>query len=179
MLMVVETARDYQVRKGERGADRHGFSRPSWDEYFMNIAKVVRSRSNCTSAPKGAILVKDKRIISTGYNGTPRGIRNCNEGGCKRCAERTLDKSGQKLDECTCSHAEENAIVHAAFHGISTKGATLYVTFTPCLTCAKMIINAGIERIVAGIDYPAGIALNLLKEAGIKLDRLDIGEENI
>jgi dCMP deaminase len=170
---------DYEARKGKTGKDRHGFERPGWDDYFMGIAKAVRARANCTSAPKGAVIVKDKRIISTGYNGTPRGIKNCNEGGCKRCADRTIETSGQKLDECTCCHAEENAIVHAALHGISTKGGTLYTTFTPCLTCAKMIINAGIERVVAGVEYPAGTALNLLKEAGIELDRLDIQEENI
>jgi len=170
---------EYSVRKGATGKDRHGFSRPGWDEYFMNIAKAVRTRSNCTSAPKGAVIVKDKRIISTGYNGTPRNVKNCNEGGCKRCAERTIKDSGQKLDECTCCHAEENAIVQAAFHGISTKGSTLYTTFTPCLTCAKMIINAGIERVVGGIDYPASIAKDILKKAGIKLDKLDIGEGNI
>lgn len=172
-------ANEYEVRKGMTGKDRQGFARPGWDEYFMNIAKAVRVRSNCTSAPKGAIIVKDKRIISSGYNGTPRGIKNCSEGGCKRCAERTLETSGHKLDECTCCHAEENAIVHAALHGISTKGATLYTTFTPCLTCAKMIINAGIERIVAGVEYPVGVALEILQEAGIRLDRLEIGENNI
>jgi dCMP deaminase len=169
----------YSARAGITGKDRHGFVRPDWDEYFMNIARAVRTRSNCTSAAKGAILVRDKQIVSTGYNGTPRGLKNCNEGGCKRCADRVLQTSGQKLDECTCSHAEENAIVQAALHGIPTKGATLYTTFTPCLTCAKMIINAGIVRIVAGVEYPAGLSLDILKEAGITLDRFDLKEENV
>lgn len=145
--------------------------RPDWDEYFMNVAHVVRRRSNCITRQIGAILVQGKQIISTGYNGTPQGIKNCNEGGCSRCAERTIETSGQKLDYCVCSHAEENAIVQGALHGIKTEGATLYTTFTPCTTCAKMIINAGIKKIVAMEDYPDDLGTKLLKEAGIHLER--------
>lgn len=149
------------------------FSRPSWDEYFMNVAKVVGQRSNCIKRKVAAIIVKDKRIISTGYNGTPRGVKNCSEGGCPRCND--FGESGKNLEECYCSHAEENSIVQSAYHGISVKGGTLYSTFSPCLMCAKMIINAGIERVVYNADYPLNESVNdLFKQAGIKLEKLKI-----
>ncbi|NLT34237.1 MAG: hypothetical protein GXX81_12470 [Acidobacteria bacterium] len=144
------------------------FIRPSWDEYFMNIAKVVATRSNCMKRKVAALIVKDRRIISTGYNGTPRGARNCNEGGCPRC--NGLAPSGTALDECLCSHGEENAITQAAYHGISLKGATLYSTFAPCLQCTKMIINSGIVEVVYNQEYPLnGSAQDLLKECGVLL----------
>ena len=144
--------------------------RPGWDEYFMQIARIVALRSNCMKRKVAAVIVKDRRIISTGYNGTPRGVKNCNEGGCPRC--NSLADSGTKLDECLCSHAEENSIVQAAYHGISLNGATLYSTFSPCLICTKMIINAGITRVVYSLEYPlAGTATELLQESGVKLDR--------
>ena len=140
--------------------------RPNWDEYFMNIALVVASRSNCLKRHVAAVIVKDKRIISTGYNGTPRGIRNCDEGGCARCA--SFADSGTKLDECVCSHGEENAIVQASYHGISIKGATIYTTFSPCLNCTKMIINSGMVEVVYNSKYPVcELPMKLLKEAGI------------
>lgn len=142
-----------------------------WDNYFMNIAKQVATRSNCIKRKVGAIIVKDRRIISTGYNGTPRGIKNCNENGCPRCNAWT--ESGEELSECFCSHAEENAIVQAAYHGISTKDATLYVTFVPCLICAKMIINAGIKEVYYNAVYSLNKdAENLLNQAGIKLKKV-------
>lgn len=125
--------------------------RPGWDSYFMQIAHVVKLRSNCSRRMVAAVIVKDKRIISTGYNGTPRGVKNCFDGGCPRCAGSA--PSGSNLDQCICSHAEENAITQAAYHGISTKDATIYVTLNPCLTCAKMIINAGIREVVYGEEY--------------------------
>jgi dCMP deaminase len=150
-----------------------GGSRPDWDEYFMHIARIVAMRSNCVKRKVAAIIVKDKRIISTGYNGTPRGVRNCNEGGCPRC--NSLAASGTRLDECLCSHGEENAIVQAAYHGISIKGATLYSTFSPCLQCTKMIINAGIAEVVYNADYPLNeTALAILQEAGVKLRRTEL-----
>ena len=121
-------------------------NRPSWDEYFMNISQVAASRSNCSRRHIGAIIVRDHRIISTGYNGTPRGVKNCNEGGCPRCASDA--PSGEKLSECICCHAEENAIVQAAYHGTSVKDSSIYTTFSPCLLCSKMIINAGIKEVV-------------------------------
>jgi dCMP deaminase len=146
------------------------FMRPSWDEYFMSIAKVVAMRSNCMKRKVAAIIVKDKRVISTGYNGTPRGARNCNEGGCPRC--NGMAESGTALDECLCCHGEENAITQAAYHGIQLKGSTLYTTFAPCLLCTKMIINSGIVEVVYNQDYPLNErALSLLNECGIVLRR--------
>lgn len=134
----------------------------------MNIAIVVAGRSSCSARQVAAIVVKDKRIVSTGYNGTPRNTKNCNEGGCERCAKRTLATAGQNLGECTCSHGEENAIVQAAYHGIALKNGTLYTTFSPCLTCAKMIINAGIREVVYNATYPLGDrSFELLREAEI------------
>ena len=142
------------------------FKRPDWDNYFMDIAQVVAARGNCSRRQVAAVIVKDRRIISTGYNGTPRGIKNCFEGGCPRCSSDT--PSGHDLTSCVCSHAEENSIVQAAYHGISVKGATLYTTFSPCLLCSKMIINSGIEEVVYRQEYTiANQAFDLLKEAGI------------
>ena len=143
-------------------------ARPGWDEYFMEIAKVVALRSNCSRRHVAAVIVKDGRIISTGYNGTPRGIKNCNEGGCPRCNSNA--PSGTSLEECICSHGEENSIVQAAYHGISIKGATLYTTFSPCLLCAKMIINSGIVEVVYNESYSIdGTARRILSEAGVIL----------
>jgi len=140
--------------------------RPGWDEYFMNIAKVVASRSNCMKRKVAAIIVRDKRVISTGYNGTPRGTKNCNEGGCPRC--NNLAASGTALDECLCSHGEENAIVQASYHGVSLKDAMIYSTFAPCLMCAKMIINSGIREVVYNLEYPLNdSSFRLFKQAGV------------
>ena len=150
--------------------------RPNWDEYFMNIAKVVASRSNCVKRHVAAVIVKDKRIISTGYNGTPRGIRNCDEGGCPRC--NSFADSGTKLEECVCSHGEENAIVQASYHGISIKDAVIYTTFSPCLMCTKMIINSGMKEVVYNSNYPLGeMPLKLLKEAGIVVRQVKLEKE--
>ncbi len=147
--------------------------RPTWDEYFMNISKEIGSRSNCMKRQVGAIIVRDKRIVSTGYNGTPRGVKNCNEGGCARC--NSFADSGTRLDECVCSHAEENSIVQAAYHGISIRGGTLYTTYSPCLNCTKMILNAGVEEVVYNDAYPlADKPISLLKEAGIRLRQFKV-----
>ncbi len=144
--------------------------RPGWDEYFMNIAKVVATRSNCIKRKVAAIIVKDRRVISTGYNGTPRGAKNCNEGGCPRC--NSMAESGTALGECLCCHGEENAITQAAYHGTSLKGSTLYTTLSPCLLCTKMIINSGISEVVYNQEYPMNErALALLRECGIILRR--------
>jgi len=146
--------------------------RPSWDRYFMDIARVVALRGNCIKRKIAAVIVKDKRVISTGYNGTPRGITNCNEGGCPRC--NRFGASGEKLDECLCSHAEENAIVQAAYHGVSIKGSTLYTTYSPCLICTKMIINSGIDEVVYDKSYSiAETPLKLLGEAGVKVRQME------
>jgi len=145
--------------------------RPSWDEYFMSIARVVASRSNCIKRKVGSVIALDRRIISTGYNGTPRGIRNCNEGGCPRCAGAA--EAGTRLDECLCSHAEENAITQSAYHGVSVRGGTVYTTFCPCLICTKMIINAGLSEVVYDAHFPLGeVSVALFREAGIKVRQL-------
>ncbi len=147
--------------------------RPSWDEYFMNIAKVVASRSNCMKRKVAAIIIKDKRVVSTGYNGTPRGTRNCNEGGCPRC--NSLAAAGANLDECLCSHGEENAIVQASYHGVPLKDAIIYTTFAPCLMCAKMIINSGIREVIYNMDYPMNDnAFRLFGEAGVFVRKLKV-----
>ena len=139
--------------------------RPSWDQYFMGIAFEVAKRSTCPRARVGAIIVRDKRILTTGYNGAPSGLPHCTEVGCLmvggHCV-RTL-------------HAEQNAIIQAALHGVSVAGGTIYVTHQPCLTCAKMIINAGIERVVYGGQYPDELAATFLEQAGVEL--VPFGEE--
>jgi dCMP deaminase len=145
--------------------------RPSWDAYFMDIARMVSLRSNCVKRRVAAVIAKDRRIISTGYNGTPRGVKNCSEGGCPRC--NSFGPAGSRLDECFCSHAEENAITQSAYHGVNIKEATLYTTFSPCLICTKMIINSGLREVVFDVHYPlAKTATRLLKEAGVKIRRL-------
>ena len=147
-------------------------ARPDWDHYFMGIAEVAASRSNCSRRHVAAVLVRDKRIISTGYNGTPRGIKNCNEGGCPRCNSNV--PSGEGLTECLCCHAEENSIVQAAYHGIAVAGATIYTTYSPCLLCSKMIINAGIVEVVYKQRYSIdSTSMRLLAEAGVKVRALE------
>ena len=165
---------DALKQKVERLVEDHLYtlqpSRPSWDEYFMNVAEMVKLRSTCMSAKKGAVLVKDNRVVSTGYNGSPRGVKHCNQGGCVRCTQRHLGKikSGVYSEPCICCHSEENAIVQAAVHGVRTEGATMYTTFTPCVNCAKMIINAGVKEVVAKVEYPDDVGLKLFEEVGIR-----------
>lgn len=146
-------------------------SRPSWDEYFMQIADAAKLRANCMSAKKAAVIVKNKQIVSTGYCGSPKGTKHCNEGGCERCTLRHLGKvkSGVYSSPCICSHAEENAIVQAACNGISTNGARIFTTFTPCTACCKMIINAGIIEVIAKVKYADDVGTKLLKEANVML----------
>ena len=184
-LLAVRELADQQIRNEGRLEDLlaqvHAllerslfFERPSWDDYFMSIARVVASRSNCVKRKVGVVITLDRRIISTGYNGTPRGVRNCNEGGCPRC--NSFAEGGTRLDECLCSHGEENAITQSAYHGVSVKGGTLYTTFSPCLTCTKMVINAGIVEVVYNEDYPLGdVSLALLREAGVKVRQVASG----
>ena len=140
--------------------------RPGWDRYFMDIAHVVKARGNCSRRKVAAVIARDRRIITTGYNGTPTGVKNCCDGGCARCASDV--PSGASLGECICSHAEENAIIQAAYHGVSVRGAIMYVTISPCLMCAKMIINAGIKEVVYDGDYKfTSQTKSLLDEAGV------------
>lgn len=146
--------------------------RPDWDDYFMNIARVVALRGNCIKRKVAAVIVKDRRVISTGYNGTPRGVTNCNEGGCPRCNH--FGASGEKLEECLCSHAEENAIVQAAYHGVSIKGGTIYSTYSPCLICTKMIINSGLVEVVYSKAYTIEeLPLRLLREGGVTVRQIE------
>jgi len=138
----------------------------------MQIAEVVRSRADCLRRQVGAVIVKDLRILATGYNGTPHKIKNCSDGGCKRCLLRHQKKlkSGEKEESCICLHAEQNAIIQAAYLGVSTKDATLYCTSNPCSSCAKMLINSGIKRVVCRIEHHDQEGINLLKKAGITVE---------
>lgn len=146
-------------------------TRPDWDTYYMDIAHVVARRGNCSRRQVAAVLVLENRIVSTGYNGTPRGVKNCFEGGCPRCSGNT--PSGADLGECVCLHAEENAIAQAAYHGISLRNSILYVTLSPCLTCARLVISAGIKEVVYEHEYVVvqKRARALLKQAGVKCRR--------
>ncbi|MDD3519927.1 MAG: cytidine/deoxycytidylate deaminase family protein [Actinomycetota bacterium] len=146
--------------------------RPSWDEYFVSITKTVASRSTCLRRKVGAIIVKDKRILTTGYNGAPRGVKSCLEIG--RCLREELKvPSGQRHEICRALHAEQNAIIQAAYHGVRIAGSSIYSTTQPCVLCAKMIINAGIQKIYYFEEYPDQLSLDLLKEAGVELIKLD------
>ena len=147
-------------------------SRPSWDEYFMKIAHIVKERSTCLRRQVGAVLVKDKHILSTGYNGAPKGLPHCDEVGCLR--EKLSVPSGQRHELCRGVHAEQNAIIQAAVFGVSTRGATIYVTSFPCSICAKMIINAEIREVVYDSPYEDPVSSELFKEAGIVIRHFSI-----
>ncbi|HNU40340.1 MAG TPA: cytidine/deoxycytidylate deaminase family protein [Methanothrix sp.] len=142
--------------------------RPTLDQYFMEIAAVVAKRSTCLRNQVGAVLVRDKRILSTGYNGAPAGLEHCDSVGCAREGV----ESGTRHELCRAVHAEQNAIIQAALHGIGIEGATLYCTHQPCILCAKMMINARISRVVYSESYPDGTALHFLKQAGIEVERM-------
>jgi dCMP deaminase len=146
-------------------------SRPSWGTYFMNITNLVAERSTCTRRAVGAVLVKNKRILSTGYNGAPTGLKHCREVGCLR--EQLGVESGKMHELCRGIHAEQNAIIQAAYHGVSVKGAVIYCTNQPCSICARMIINAGIQKIYYQSGYADSLAKELLGEAGIELKQIN------
>ena len=150
-------------------AHNNGTTRPSWDEYFMDIAHMCARRTTCRRRQIGAVIVKDKRLLATGYNGVPTGIEHCLERGCLR--EQFGIPSGQQHELCRGLHAEQNALIQAARHGINIEGASLYSTAQPCVLCAKMVINAGITEIVYDLEYPDPLALEMLNEAGIVLRR--------
>ena len=145
--------------------------RPSWDEYFMRIAHEVAQRSTCLRRRVGSVVVLDKRILATGYNGAPSGLPHCSVTGCQR--ELLRVPSGQRTELCRGLHAEMNALLQGARHGIRMEGATLYSTVMPCSLCSKMIINAGVVRVVAEVDYPDELAHRMLREAGVELVVLD------
>ncbi len=142
-------------------------TRPKWDDYFMDIVDIVKNRSTCLRRHVGAIIVKDTRILATGYNGAPAGCRHCVDIGCLR-EERGIP-SGERHELCRALHAEQNAIVQAAQHGVSIDGGTIYVTAQPCVICSKLIINAGIKRVVYSGEYPDELSKQLLNEANVEL----------
>ncbi|MDR5695360.1 MAG: cytidine/deoxycytidylate deaminase family protein [Armatimonadota bacterium] len=146
--------------------------RPPWDEYFMRMAHLAATRSTCLRRKVGAVIVKDRMVLSTGYNDTPRGLPNCGDGGCARCASEV--PSGQGHDTCLCLHAEQNAILQAAYHGVAIAGGTLYCTHQPCLICAKMIVNVGLRRLVFAGEYPDPLAREVLEQAGVELSQVRI-----
>jgi len=146
--------------------------RPSWDEYFLEMARLVAKRSTCLRRSVGAVLVKDKRILATGYNGAPRGLKHCAQLGCMR--QKLKIPSGERHELCRALHAEQNALIQASLYGISVKGSTLYATNQPCVICAKMLINAGIGEIVIIEGYPDKMAMDFLKEAKIKFRKYEM-----
>jgi len=148
-------------------------NRPTWDEYFMELAAVVSKRSTCLRRSVGAILVRDKLILATGYNGAPTGLRHCSEVGCLRDQQGV--PSGERQEMCRALHAEQNVLVQAARHGISTNDATLYCTTEPCVLCAKMLINAGIRRVVFQESYPDALARLMFAEAGVASEKFAAG----
>jgi dCMP deaminase len=150
------------------------FTRPSWDEYFIKIARLTSERSNCIKRKVGCIIVKDKRILSLGYNGTPVGTENCYEGGCKRCMDQYLqnniDSSAKNLDLCMCMHAEENALLFNTKHDLHE--ATIYVTLIPCISCVKKILQCKIKRVVYIENYLKQLddqSINILLQNGIEI----------
>jgi len=142
-------------------------ARPSWDDYFMQLTRLVATRSTCLRRQIGAILVKDKRILATGYNGAPRGMKHCLEIGCIR--DKMGIPSGTRQEICRAVHSEQNAVIQCAVYGVSSEGSTMYITNQPCTICTKMLINAGIKRIVYENPYPDEFAISLLKESGVEL----------
>lgn len=145
-------------------------ARPNWDEYFMDFAELARKRTTCIRRGVGSVIVKNNRVIATGYNGSPSGVSHCSETGCLR--EQMNIPSGKSHELCRGLHAEQNAIISAANYGISTEGSTIYVTTQPCIICTKMIINAGIKKVVYKEGYPDEMSINMLKEAKIEFEKI-------
>ena len=149
--------------------------RPSWDEYFMKLANEVATRTTCMRRGVGAVIVKDRRILATGYNGVPTGMRHCAETGCLR--QQLGVPSGQRHEICRGLHAEQNAIIQAARYGIDIEGSSIYITTEPCVVCAKMLINAGIREIVFAEGYPDKLSEELLGETDIVIRRVEPASE--
>ena len=145
--------------------------RPSWDEYFMEMAHLVTKRSTCLRRQVGAVLIKEKKILATGYNGAPSGLEHCLDIGCLR--EKLGIPSGERHELCRALHAEQNAIIQAAEHGTPLRDSILYLTNQPCIICAKMIINAGIKEVVIAGDYPDKMARDFLKQAKVAVRKID------
>jgi len=144
------------------------FNRPDFDEYCLKIASVVAERSTCRRHHMGAVAVRDKHILTTGYNGAPAGQKDCLELGCLR--DELNIPSGERVEICRAIHAEQNVIIQAALHGVSLEGSTIYCTHTPCVLCAKMLVNARIKRFVSFGKYSDDAFIDLFKEAGIEVD---------
>ena len=164
------------TRQPEQHAMPKTDNRPDWDSYFMAITGLVARRSTCLRRAVGAVIVKDRRILATGYNGAPAGIAHCADTGCLR--ETMNVASGQRHELCRGIHAEQNAIIQAAYHGVSIQGGTLYCTNLPCSICTKMLINAGIERICYAAGYADELSRGLLDEAGIVVRQVLHPDEN-
>jgi dCMP deaminase len=152
-------------------------SRPSWGEYFMKLAWLVSERSTCVRHHVGAVIARDKRILTTGYNGAASGTQECTSLGCLRNSLNI--PSGQRHEICRAIHAEQNAIIQGGYHGINIKDSTLYCTHSPCILCAKMIVNAGIKRVVANIEYPDNTFKELFSETGIEFSILQLGSFSV
>lgn len=146
--------------------------RPSWDSYFMQLAHVVAGRSTCLRRQVGSVIVKDKQILCTGYNGSPSGLQHCDEVGCLR--QSLGVPSGERHEICRAVHAEQNALVQAAKHGIAIMGADLYVTHQPCALCTKLLINVGVKRVVYVHPYPDQLAVDMAREAGLVFEKLAV-----
>lgn len=153
----------FDIKRGQKM-----IKRPSWDKYFMDMAFLVQQRSTCLRRSVGAVAVKDKKILTTGYNGAPSGVEHCLGKGCKR--QQLNVPSGEKAELCRGVHAEQNCIIQAAYHGVSLKGATLYVTNQPCSICAKMVINTGFKRIVYCNPYDDKLAFEILEKSKMKIE---------
>jgi dCMP deaminase len=145
--------------------------RPDWEEYFMEIARVVSTRSSCLRRQVGAVLVKNRQILATGYNGVPRGLRHCEDRGCLR--EELGVPSGERHELCRGLHAEQNAIIQAAYHGVAIRGAELFCTHQPCVVCAKMLVNAEVPTVYFKGAYPDRLAMEVFEEAATKLVRME------
>jgi dCMP deaminase len=163
--MATKTIKKKKVAEQYPQRKRREIRRPTWDEYFLDIANLVSCRSTCLRRSVGAIIVKDKRILATGYNGAPRDLPHCSETGCLR--EKLKIPSGERHELCKGLHAEQNALLQASLHGVSVKDSVLYCMMQPCIICAKMLINAGIKEIVIKDGYPDKMAMDFLGQAGV------------
>lgn len=162
-----EDSRRSSTSKRRTKHQRTGLKRPSWDSYFISIAELISQRSTCLRRHVGAVVVKDKRILATGYNGAPAGFKHCSEVGCIR-ATRDIPP-GERHELCRGIHAEQNAVVQAAAFGVSIRDAALYSTHFPCVLCTKLLINAGVRRLVVRDAYPDELSKAMLKEASVEV----------
>ena len=156
----------------EERTDELNDTRPTWDEYFLRIARVIAGRSTCLRREVGSLIVKDKRILTTGYNGAPRGLAHCFDVGCLR--NEAGAESGTSHELCRGLHAEQNAIIQAALHGVSIDGGVMYSTHQPCVLCTKMLINAGLWAIYYIEPYPDPLAVKILEEAGVMSEKMSL-----